>query len=208
MGVFSKLFKTRNGNMLNMEPIMDDIPLNEAEKEIKETLSKEINDFEMFKSEIQSYMQVSDEIESILNSPIEKTEKTLSSVLLPKFETKFLSFIAYVKIHKAKNEKSTNELILLALDVILYIVQLETETDCFDLLLRMQKTNTWPSSHTTENNLTRISFQTTRIEHIVNDGIIKEGGNMVEQIKRVQNNKTVNSQIASLLVIAGRLSIL
>ena len=51
MGVFSKLFKTRNGNMLNMEPIMDDIPLNEAEKEIKETLSKEINDFEMFKSD-------------------------------------------------------------------------------------------------------------------------------------------------------------
>ena len=113
--------------------------------------------------------------------------------------------MAYAKLQKARTKGVSRESTGFALDVLLYIIQVESDLDCFELLLKMHKNNHWPSNFGGNGKLISLSLSSPRIEHIVNDGIIVEGGDIQEQMKKMKKMKNVISQISALFEIAGRM---
>jgi len=202
MGIFSGISKP---SQLVEFTNISNISLNETELELRKELSSKVVEFEFFKSQIKSYFQVVDDIGTIVKAPIDQIQKSLSASLLPKFEQKYLSFMAYAKLQKARTKGVSRESTGFALDVLLYIIQGESDLDCFELLLKMHKNNHWPSNFGGNGKLISLSLSSPRIEHIVNDGIIVEGGDIQEQMKKMKKMKNVISQISALFEIAGRM---
>jgi len=160
--------------------------------------------FEFFKSEIDSYVSLMDNVDTFITSPIENVESVLQATLLPQYDDKFGSMMAYIKILKAKSDKNLRERTLFAIDVLMYILHDETGLDCFDLIYRMIESDTWPSSHKSGDGNHAVEFftESARIGTIVNNGILVEGGDIVKQMGRIEKNKGVILQMTSLFHIA------
>jgi len=206
MDILFNFFKKESGS--NDVPSIDlnNITLDNEALVLKSKLLSEIGEFESFKKEVKSYMNVIEDVETFVNHPIDVVEKTLYVSLLPKYENKFISLMAYVKLHKAMSDKKQRDDTLFSLDVLMYILHEDSGMDCFDLLIGMNGANMWPSNR--QGGLSSMTMSASRLTHIVNDGILIEGGDMAQQMVRLEKNSGINSQIKALSDISRAISVL
>ena len=206
MDILFNLFKKESGS--NDVPSIDlnNITLDNEALVLKSKLLSEIGEFESFKKEVKSYMNVIEDVETFVNHPIGVVEKTLYVSLLPTYENKFISLMAYVKLHKAMSDKKQRDDTLFSLDVLMYILHEDSGMDCFDLLIGMNGANMWPSNR--QGGLSSMTMSASRLTHIVNDGILIEGGDMAQQMVRLEKNSGINSQIKALSDISRAISVL
>lgn len=170
----------------------------------KSKVSNEIEIFENLKESINQHILLLADMETLINSPVEKVESFLSSALLPDHKDLFTELLAYVKLTNCYHAKSGQDAYQHTLDVLMHVLHDDSKLDCFDLLYLMKKFDRWPPSVKKADPLVSISMQSTRIGDCVNS--LKEGGDVVKHMQSVKDNKHVTDKLKAFFEVVRRVN--
>ena len=158
-------------------------------------------------SKMEMFQELRDDFQHVLingnsdlfinGGPIEVIDKQLQNALLPEFKIKYINILGCIKYIRLKKTEKGPEKVAAEL----FYGMLQSDGNVVDDLVHLVGANNFSSEMKNSSDLVGLYMSGKRISNKINEGIIKEGGDMKAQITIINENKHVIERVNALFDI-------